>query len=69
MDGGALMGWTKAVLGAIPPAMVGVGLALPEINGPHLWFGLPSLVVWVALWTAAVTPLLLLYERMGESSR
>lgn len=36
---------------------------LPGINGPHLWFGLPSLMVWILFWTLSVTVVLLLYRR------
>ncbi|MEE6166949.1 MULTISPECIES: hypothetical protein [unclassified Mycolicibacterium] len=23
---------------------------LPFVNGPHLWFGVPSVLVWTAIW-------------------
>ncbi|HZD67190.1 MAG TPA: hypothetical protein VE152_13925 [Acidimicrobiales bacterium] len=39
---------------------------IPQINGPHLWFGLPSLLVWILAWTLAITPVLVLYERLSQ---
>ncbi|QSO45558.1 hypothetical protein [Alicyclobacillus mengziensis] len=35
---------------------------LPAINGPHLWIGLPSLLVWILGWTLMITVILLLYH-------
>jgi predicted MFS family arabinose efflux permease len=31
---------------------------LPFVDGPHLWFGLPSVLVWSAGWVLAITPAL-----------
>ncbi len=28
---------------------------LPFVNGPHLWLGLPSVLVWAVLWTVGTT--------------
>lgn len=37
---------------------------LPAINGPHLWFGLPSVLLWTCLpGSALVSVVLLVIER------
>ncbi|WP_425830010.1 hypothetical protein [Streptomyces fractus] len=41
---------------------------LPFVNGPHLWFGLPSVLVWCLLWTVGTTVSLVLVDR-GTRSR
>ena len=53
-------------LGIIPFAMGLFGLYFPAINGPHLWFGFPSLVVWVCLCVIMCTVILMIYERLAE---
>ncbi|MFF7146411.1 MULTISPECIES: hypothetical protein [Streptomyces] len=35
---------------------------LPFVNGPHLWFGLPSVLVWCLLWTVGTTLALAVVE-------
>ena len=35
---------------------------LPFVNTSTLWFGLPSVMVWTALWVVAITPALCLLE-------
>jgi hypothetical protein len=35
---------------------------LPFVNGPHLWFGLPSVLVWIALWVVGTVVALRLVE-------
>ena len=47
----------------LPFFMIFVVSWLPAINGPHLWLGLPSLMVWILFWTLSVTVVLLLYRR------
>ncbi|MDI3419436.1 hypothetical protein [Streptomyces luteolus] len=39
---------------------------LPFVNGPHLWFGLPSVLVWCLSWTAGTTVCLALTERLAR---
>lgn len=39
---------------------------LPFVNGPHLWFGLPSVMVWCLAWTALTTVGLALTERFTD---
>nr|BFD87459.1 hypothetical protein StreXyl84_68600 [Streptomyces sp. Xyl84] len=39
---------------------------LPFVNGPHLWFGLPSVLVWCLLWTAGTTASLALVEHFAH---
>ncbi len=34
---------------AIPMILIFVVSWIPQINGPHLWFGFPSLFVWFCL--------------------
>jgi membrane protein required for beta-lactamase induction len=58
----------RVVLGAMPGVMVLVGLLSPAINGPHLWFGLPSFLVWICICTIACTAVLLSYEATRGSS-
>jgi membrane protein required for beta-lactamase induction len=49
--------------------MILVGVFLPAINGPHLWFGLPSLMIWIALCTVVCTGVMLSYETLLRSAR
>ncbi|MEY9940041.1 hypothetical protein [Streptacidiphilus sp. MAP5-3] len=39
---------------------------LPFVNGPHLWFGLPSVLVWAVLWTVGTTVALYAVERSAD---
>lgn len=49
---------------AIPMVLVFVVSWIPQINGPHLWFGLPSLWVWFALTSGPLVSIILwLFER------
>ncbi|GAA4831740.1 hypothetical protein [Saccharopolyspora rosea] len=57
----------------VPAVVLGVPLVamlatqwLPFVNGPHVWFGLPSMFVWTAVWSTLVTPALALVERRRE---
>ncbi|MGY0492023.1 hypothetical protein [Streptomyces sp. WG-D5] len=36
---------------------------LPFVNGPHLWFGIPSVLAWCLLWTVGTTVALALVDR------
>jgi hypothetical protein len=48
--------------------MLFVGLYWPAINGPNLWLGFPSLMVWICLCVVVCTLVLMTYERLaGES--
>lgn len=52
------------LIGSVP--FIGIFLItwLPFINGPHLWFGLPAIFVWLALFsTIPVTAVLLYFEK------
>lgn len=40
---------------------------LPFVNGPYLWLGLPSVVVWCVAWTIGTTAGLALVERFAQS--
>ena len=55
-------------LGAIPFIMLFVGLYWPAINGPNLWFGFPSLIVWICLCVVVCTLVLMTYERLAGDS-
>jgi hypothetical protein len=35
---------------------------LPFVNGPHLWFGVPSVLVWTAIWVVGTVVALRLVE-------
>ncbi|GAA4831255.1 hypothetical protein [Saccharopolyspora rosea] len=46
------------------PALALLGsVYLPFVNAPTLWFGMPSLFVWVSVWVLLITPTLLVVER------
>ena len=35
---------------------------LPFVNGPHLWFGVPSVLVWTAIWVIGTVVALRIVE-------
>ena len=39
----------RLAIAAVPVAGFLATPLLPFVNGPHLWFGLPSVLVWTAL--------------------
>ncbi|WP_306317906.1 MULTISPECIES: hypothetical protein [unclassified Streptomyces] len=41
---------------------------LPFVNGPHLWFGIPSVLAWCLLWTVGTTVALALVDRGTRST-
>src|SRR5262249_2083635 len=41
----------------------------PFVNPPPLWFGLPSVGVWSALWVLAIAPALVLVEHLSGYAR
>ncbi|MBY8859085.1 hypothetical protein K7711_21610 [Nocardia sp. CA2R105] len=55
--------WRRWLLLAIPPVLYALGLALPAVNGPQLWLGLPSLMWWVCLCAVSVSAVLVVVER------
>jgi hypothetical protein len=51
------------VLWAVVPVVAFLSTPfLPFVNGPHLWFGIPSVLAWCLLWTAGTTGALVLVE-------
>ena len=57
---------------AIPVVALVATVWLPFVNTSTLWFGLPSVMVWSALWVVAITPALCLLEfstRQREADR
>ncbi|WP_326770965.1 hypothetical protein OG978_45855 (plasmid) [Streptomyces sp. NBC_01591] len=51
------------LLTAVPVVALLSAVWLPFVNGPHLWFGMPSLLVWSVVWVLALTPALAFVER------
>ncbi|WP_405904528.1 hypothetical protein OG696_40540 [Streptomyces sp. NBC_00656] len=42
---------------------------LPFVNGPRLWLGLPSLLVWSVAWVLVLTPALAYVEQCRNNRR
>jgi hypothetical protein len=42
---------------------------LPFVNGPHLWFGIPSVLAWCLLWTVGTTVALAAVDRLVFAGR
>ncbi|QXJ21282.1 hypothetical protein AGRA3207_002119 [Actinomadura graeca] len=57
-----------SVLG-VPVAALLATVWLPFVNGPRLWLGLPSMLVWSVAWVLMVTPALAFLERRRPSGR
>jgi hypothetical protein len=53
----------------VPAAALLSSVYLPFVNKPQLWLGLPSLVVWCAVWVLLLTPTLLLVEYVVVAPR
>jgi hypothetical protein len=51
-------------LGIIVVALVST-VFLPFVNTPSLWFGLPSVMVWTAVWVVLITVALAAIEFSG----
>ncbi|MEU9763915.1 hypothetical protein AB0D98_30265 [Streptomyces sp. NPDC047987] len=51
------------ILLAVPVVALLAAVWLPFVNGPELWLGLPSLLVWSVGWVLALTPALAYVER------
>ncbi|MBB3664502.1 hypothetical protein FB384_003406 [Prauserella sediminis] len=47
----------------LPAAALLATPVLPFVNRPALWFGLPSVVVWVTVWCLAAVAVMLLIDR------
>lgn len=57
---------------AVPIVALVATVWLPFVNTATLWFGLPSVMVWTALWVIAICPALCLLEfsaRQREADR
>ncbi|MGF6882600.1 hypothetical protein ABIA39_001542 [Nocardia sp. GAS34] len=54
--------WSTRDLYLLGPVLPAAALVLtpwlPFVNGPHLWFGLPSMVVWPMIWLLLLVPAL-----------
>ncbi|MFD8097757.1 hypothetical protein [Streptomyces malaysiensis] len=53
---------------AVPVAALLAAVWLPFVNGPQLWLGLPSLLVWSVGWVLALTPALAYVERCRNAT-
>ena len=53
------------LLPLVPAVALLASVYLPFVNQAELWFGLPSLAVWCAVWVLAMTPVLLIVERFA----
>ncbi|WP_328334527.1 MULTISPECIES: hypothetical protein [unclassified Streptomyces] len=54
------------VIWAVVPVMAFLSTPfLPFVNGPYLWFGVPSVLAWCLLWTAGTTAGLALTDRFA----
>lgn len=49
---------------AVPALALALMPFLPFVNTDGLWFGLPRMLVWGAVWCVMCTPALLLTERL-----
>ncbi|MFE2179173.1 hypothetical protein [Streptomyces sp. NPDC059455] len=50
------------LLPAIPALALLASVWLPFVNAERLWFGMPSLYVWICGWVLALTPALAAVE-------
>lgn len=50
--------WFKRLAIAIPPLAILLSGWLPFVNETSLWFGLPSLIVWIGIWCLVTAPIL-----------
>lgn len=50
--------WFKRLAMAIPPLAILLSGWLPFVNQTRLWFGLPSLIVWIGIWCLVTAPIL-----------
>lgn len=52
----------RLAIAAVPIAGFLSTPLLPFVNGPHLWFGIPSVLVWTALWVVGTVVALQVVE-------
>ncbi|MFZ3559603.1 MULTISPECIES: hypothetical protein [unclassified Streptomyces] len=58
------------MLWAAVPVLAFLGTPfLPFVNGPHLWFGIPSVLAWCLLWTVGTTVALAVVDRLVFAGR
>lgn len=43
---------------ALPPLAILLSGWLPFVNQPRLWFGMPSVMVWIGMWCLLTAPIL-----------
>ena len=55
--------------GLVPFILIYAVTWLPSINGPHLWFGMPSLFVWMTGVSTIAVPLTLMYFERHHPDR
>jgi hypothetical protein len=54
-----------ACLPPLPPVIALISMPfLPFVNTPGLWFGLPRMIVWSALWVILLTPAMVWSARL-----
>jgi len=59
--------WKYWALGGVTFFLSFVVVWLPQINGPHLWLGLPSILWWTCVpGSLLITPLLWIFDRWQE---
>jgi hypothetical protein len=58
----ALASPKRLAIAAVPIAGFLVLPLLPFVNGPHLWFGIPSVLVWTAVWVVGTVVALQVVE-------
>ena len=54
------------IVGSIPFILVFLVTWLPQINGPHLWFGAPAIFVWVTFLSGIPISGILLYFELSR---
>lgn len=52
----------RLAIAAVPVAGFLSTPLLPFVNAPHLWFGVPSVLVWTALWVVGTVVALQIVE-------
>ncbi|MFF0630507.1 hypothetical protein [Streptomyces sp. NPDC004296] len=53
---------------AVPVVALLAAAWLPFVNGPQLWLGLPSMLVWSVGWVLALSPALAWVERCRRNT-
>ena len=52
----------RLAIAAVPIVGFVITPFLPFVNGPHLWFGVPSVLVWTAIWVIGTVVALRIVE-------